>query len=106
MEFRTKEIVELLQKGYTRYAKQDKGFGSIQEKYGLKGTEVVELFSHPSLKHRKTVFPKTGIKIIDDLNSEAVETPRSITSEPEPTSREVESTASTNLTVSTDQLFS
>lgn len=69
MEIRTKEVAELLQKGYTRYAKDDKGFGSIQVKYGLKGTEVVELFSRPSLKHRKTILPKSRLQIVDDLTS-------------------------------------
>lgn len=69
MEIRTKEVAELLQKGYTRYAKDDKGFGSIQEKYGLKGTEVVELFSRSSLKHRKTILPKSRLQIVDDLTS-------------------------------------
>jgi hypothetical protein len=58
------EIVDLLKKGYTRYRKDNKGFGSIQEKYGLSVSQIKELFAHEGLKGLKTRTP--GIEIIDD----------------------------------------
>lgn len=67
MDFSAREIVNLLQSGYTRYAKDDKGYGSIQAKYGLTSAQVVELFSNDVLKYKKTVIPKSAINLINDL---------------------------------------
>lgn len=72
MAISTKEVAKLLKEGYTRYKKDDKGYGSIQEKYDLSGLEVVELFTTPSIKYMKTVFPRKGLEIIDDLNNDEV----------------------------------
>lgn len=70
MPISTKEVAKLLKEGYTRYKKDDKGYGSIQEKYDLSGLEVVELFTTPSIKYMKTVLPKQGLEIVDDLNDD------------------------------------
>lgn len=58
------EVQALLKKGHTRYRKDDKGYGSIQEHYGLSVAQTKELFLHEGLKGLKTKFP--GIEIIDD----------------------------------------
>lgn len=63
----TSGILADLKSGYTRFKKDDKGFGSIEEKYGLTVNEVKELFQTPSLKARKTAEPKRKLEIIDDL---------------------------------------
>jgi len=51
------EVLKLLKEGYTRYRKDDKGYGSIQEKYNLSHSAVIRLFKTPSLKFKKTVVP-------------------------------------------------
>lgn len=63
-EIKIPEVIELLKKGYTRYKKDDKGFGSIQEKYDLSFSEVRELFSYDKLRGVKTKTP-SRLKIID-----------------------------------------
>lgn len=65
-------VLAFLKKGYTRYAKDDVGYGSIQAHYGLTGVEVKELFQDSKLKARKTILPKAGLNIIDE--EEMVET--------------------------------
>jgi hypothetical protein len=64
--FKVREILALLKQGYTRYAKDDMGYGSIQAHYGLTGVEVKELFQYEKLKARKTIVPKPKMVIIDD----------------------------------------
>lgn len=63
----TSGVLADLKSGYTRFKKDDKGFGSIEEKYGLTVIEVKELFQTESLKARKTVEPRRKLEIIDDL---------------------------------------
>lgn len=67
MALTTSGVLADLKNGYTRFKKDDKGFGSIEEKYGLTVNEVKELFQTPSLKARKTAEPKRKLEIIDDL---------------------------------------
>jgi hypothetical protein len=59
-----KEVLELLSKGYTRYKKDDLGYGSIQEKYNLNTAECKDLFSRPFIKGVKTKTP--SLLIIED----------------------------------------
>lgn len=61
------EVLALLKKGYTRYAKDDKGYGSIQEKYGLTGLAIQKLFKTPSLKNRKTIVPDFILDEADEV---------------------------------------
>lgn len=63
----TSGVLTDLKNGYTRLKKDDRGFGSIEEKYGLTVDEVKELFQTPSLKAKKTAVPKRKLEIIDDL---------------------------------------
>lgn len=67
MALTTSGVLADLRNGYTRFKKDDKGFGSIEEKYGLTVNEVKELFQVDSLKARKTIAPKRKLEIIDDL---------------------------------------
>lgn len=64
------DVLELLQKGCTRYRKDDRGHGSIQDHYSLTGVEVKDLFNHPKLKQRKTIFPKAPLNIVDRESAE------------------------------------
>lgn len=63
----TSGVLADLKSGKTRFKKDDKGYGSIEEKYGLTVDEVKELFKLDSLKARKTAEPKRKLEIIDDL---------------------------------------
>jgi hypothetical protein len=56
------EVLGLLAKGYTRRAKADKGFGSIEAHFGLTASQVKELFNHPKLKGRKAKLVSLSIK--------------------------------------------
>lgn len=51
------DVLDLLKRGYTRLAKDDKGYGSIQRHYGLTPGQIVKLFREPELKAKKTVPP-------------------------------------------------
>lgn len=62
-----KEVVDLINQGYTRYKKDDKGQGNIQEKLGLTFGQAKELFQDEHLKHMKSKPPKVKITIINDL---------------------------------------
>ena len=53
-----KEVLELFKKGVTRYKVEDKGYGSIEEIYGLTTTMCRELFSNPYIKGKKVILPK------------------------------------------------
>jgi hypothetical protein len=59
-----KEVLDLLDKGFTRLAKFDRGEGSIQAVYGLTNSQVKELFEAPKLKGRKT--KSVSVIAIDD----------------------------------------
>lgn len=52
------EVLELFKKGVARYKKDDKGMGSIEEKYSLTTAECIKLFSEPVLKGKKVILPK------------------------------------------------
>lgn len=71
----TSGVLADLKNGFTRLKKDDVGFGSIQEKYGLSVDEVKELFQTPSLKAKKTAIPKRKLEIIDDLSQPQGEVP-------------------------------
>jgi hypothetical protein len=58
------EVITLLSQGYTRFEKDDKGFGSVQKKFGLTHSQTQQLFQHEALKGLKTKTP--SIEIIDD----------------------------------------
>jgi hypothetical protein len=73
------EVVELLKSGFTRYKKDDKGSGSIEEKLSLTPAEAKELFKHPKLVGLKT-RPVT-LQIVDDL-ADRTTAPASLTSQP------------------------
>lgn len=64
----TSGVLADLKNGYTRLKRDDLGYGSIEEKYGLTEKEVKELFQTPSLKAKKTALPKRKLEIIDDLS--------------------------------------
>lgn len=65
------DLLEDLNNGLTRLAKDDLGNGSIQEKYGLTWTEVVEIFRNPKLKKKKTrrVGSCLSFELVDDETS-------------------------------------
>ena len=70
---KVQDVLELLKQGYTRLAKDDIGKGSIQEHYGLNGTQVKQLFMHSKLKQRKTIKPKDSFILIDEEEASVVE---------------------------------
>lgn len=59
------QVITLLKKGYSRYRKDDQGFGSIQEHYGLTFTEMKNLFAHPLLKGIKRSTSR--LVIVEDV---------------------------------------
>jgi len=63
-EIVVQDVLDLLKKGYTRLAKDNKGYGSIQAHYSLTPGQVVQLFKHPKLKAKKTMSP-TQLNIVD-----------------------------------------
>lgn len=67
------DVLNLLKAGYTRYTKDDMGYGSIQTQYQLTGVQVKELFNHSKLKAKKTILPKTGLVIVDNETSQIEE---------------------------------
>lgn len=60
------KILELLKKGYTRYTKDDLGYGSIQAHYGLTNVEMAKICKHPKLKAKKTIIPRDNFILIDE----------------------------------------
>lgn len=62
-EIVVQDIIELMDKGYSRFEKDDEGFGSIQKHYNLTAGEVREIFAHPKLAKVKKRRPK--IVLID-----------------------------------------
>lgn len=60
-QIKTADVVTLLKEGYTRYAKDDLGFGSIQAKYSLTFSECKELFAHDDIKRIKVKVPTLDI---------------------------------------------
>ena len=68
-EIKVSEVLNYLKNGVTRWKKEDLGFGSLEEIYGLTFTEVKELIDHPKIKGVKTKIPT--MRIIDDTDGEA-----------------------------------
>lgn len=73
------DVLDFLKKGYTRLARDDRGYGSIQENYNLSALAVKKLFKTPSLKFKKTIYPEflleedtstTFVGNVEDLNKE------------------------------------
>lgn len=58
------EVIDLLNKGYVRLAKFDKGGGSIQAHFGLSASQVKEVFENPKLKGKKSKVQ--SVSVIDD----------------------------------------
>lgn len=67
-EIKVSEVLNHLKNGVTRWKKEDLGFGSLEEIYGLTFTEVKELIDHPKIKGVKTKIPT--MRIIDDTEGE------------------------------------
>lgn len=81
MKISAKEVLSLLKQGYTRLKRDDLGYGSIQEKYGITTVQTIQLFTHSKLKGKKTIVPVI-IEVIDDVNEieteDSKEEPREI----------------------------
>ena len=69
------QVLEDLKNGLTRWKADDIGFGSLEKKYNLQRSEMIELLAHPKIKGVETRIP-TFI-IVDDLEDPipVVETP-------------------------------
>lgn len=65
------EVKILLKQGYTRFAADDEGFGSIEQRYGLTPAGVRRLFQNDKLKGLKTVIPE--FEFVDDIAEEEIE---------------------------------
>lgn len=65
------QVKEDLNNGLTKWKKDDIGFGSLEKKYNLTMSEMIELLNHPRVKLMETRIPT--FKIIDDLKEEAIE---------------------------------
>lgn len=72
-------VLNLLENGVTRTPK-NKGYdaekGSIMERYNLTEVEVRELFKHPKLKGKRTVFEKKSklsFQLVDDTVTDSTE---------------------------------
>lgn len=61
------DVLELIQKGYTRFKKEDEGYGNIEEKYNLSPSEVRRLFKHPLLSNKKRKVP--GFVFADEVEA-------------------------------------
>lgn len=65
------QILQDLKDGYTRTTTSpgyDPEIGSIQEKYNLNKTQVLQLFKHPQLLKKRTIIKKDlGFIIEDDV---------------------------------------
>jgi hypothetical protein len=63
------DVVDLLKKGYTRFKKEDLGYGSIEEHYGLKEGDVRRMFTDNRLKGLKTSVPTFKLYSREELTS-------------------------------------
>jgi len=89
IEIKLSGVLQDLKDGYTRL-KTDKNYdpkiGSIQEKYGLNGIQVFELFKHEKLKGKKTIIKKEpAFLLIDDIDSPVEEVSVEVVEEVEET---------------------
>lgn len=77
-----KDVLNLLKQGYSRYEKDNKGFGSIQATYGLSAYSVTKLFRDtPMLKNKKTVAPAFIVKDTDENETDTAITAAEIKEE-------------------------
>lgn len=67
---KVEDVLVMLKKGYTRYQKNDKGFGSIQEHYGINAASVTKLFKTEGLKFRKTISPSFIIEVGSEVTGD------------------------------------
>lgn len=58
------EVLKDLKSGFSRWKKDNKGYGSIEEKYNLNFTEMKTLVAHEGLKGIRTQIP--SLIIVDD----------------------------------------
>lgn len=70
------QLIEDLNNGLTRYKKDDIGFGSLEKKYNLSTSEMIEVLAHPKLKGIESKIP-TFI-IVDDLPQQEIKTTTAI----------------------------
>jgi hypothetical protein len=59
------QILEDLKSGLTKWKKDDIGFGSLEKKYNLQNSEMIELLGHPVIKNVETRIPT--FVIVDDV---------------------------------------
>jgi hypothetical protein len=64
VQIRIEEVLADLKKGLTRYAKDDKGYGSIQVKHNLSLPQVRKLFKDPRLAGRRS-SPKDSVETFE-----------------------------------------
>ncbi len=64
VELYVSQLLEDLRAGLTWYKSEDKGFGSIQEKYDASDKEVAAIKGHPALKNAEPTF--RVFVVIDD----------------------------------------
>lgn len=69
VELYVSTLLEDLKAGLTWYAKEDQGFGSIQEKYDTSDKEVAAIKGHPALKNAEPVF--RVFVVIDDTKEDS-----------------------------------
>jgi hypothetical protein len=96
-----KEILDLIKSGYSRFKKDDEGFGSIQEKYNLSDSDVKRLFRHPLLRFKKTSIP--GFVFADE-QPQQTQSPTLVVTNAESVSTTA-TTVTSAVTESTDNLF-
>ena len=67
------QILEDLSNGLTRWKTDDIGFGSLEKKYNLQRSEMIELLAHPKIKGVETRIPT--FVIVDDIEDAPEEKP-------------------------------
>lgn len=70
-QIKISEVMTLLKQGYTRFAEDNIGFGSLQEHYSLSQADIRRIFQHEKLKGLKTIAPT--FELIDDVTDEEPE---------------------------------
>lgn len=62
-----KDVIKLLELGYSRLEKDNTGIGSIEKEYNLTTAEKKMLFNYPGIKgFRKKTIPAVTMEIVDD----------------------------------------
>lgn len=99
-----KGLLEDLDNGMTWYKRDDQGYGSIQEKYGCKDSDIVKLRLHPKLKDAETNL--TIFNLIDDTDDNRSSSADSTTdTRPTSTSTQVQQIPDTRTDRRSDQEF-